>query len=391
MLFAAAWVLGAVLLWRTTVPRDVHVPHVDPGDYFTPHQLHRTEHYDGFLRWLWLVGTIVQLAVLVALVPFGPRLARAFDLGKVGTGVLLGTFATLVLWLAGLPFGFLGLWWDRRYHVSKQSYVEWLLAQWPSLLGQVVGLTILLTFLMLLAGWLRRRWWLVAAPVLLVVGAGLVFLVSFAMRIGTHPVGSPRITHDIASLERKEHVSGTPVRVEKVSDETPMINAEAVGPAQASAVILWDTLFDGRLGRREIDVVIAHELGHVARKHLWKGIGWSVLFTFPVLFLLYEATRRRGGLHRPEVVPFALLVIALLNLVSLPLENVISRHIESEADWRALVTTRDPKAARKLFHDFAVHDLAQPRPPAWDYVMLENHPTVVQRIAMANAWETRSR
>jgi STE24 endopeptidase len=95
-------------------------------------------------------------------------------------------------------------------------------------------------------------------------------------------------------------------------------------------------------------------------------------------------------MHRPEVVPFALLVLTLLGLVLTPAANVVSRRYEAEADWMALQATRDPEGAREVFTKFTELDLAQPRPPGWAYVFLETHPTVVQRIAMANAWEARN-
>ena len=56
----------------------------------------------------------------------------------------------------------------------------------------------------------------------------------------------------------------------------------------------------------------------------------------------------------------------------------------------ALQATKDPRAAATLFAKFAPVDLEQPRPPTWDYVLFENHPTVIQRIAMARAWALRT-
>jgi len=51
-------------------------------------------------------------------------------------------------------------------------------------------------------------------------------------------------------------------------------------------VILWDTLVDGRFTDREVTVVIAHELGHLAHDHIWKDVGWYALFAFPGTFLI---------------------------------------------------------------------------------------------------------
>jgi STE24 endopeptidase len=140
------------------------------------------------------------------------------------------------------------------------------------------------------------------------------------------------------------------------------------------------------LSARAIEFVTAHELGHAARRHIWKGLGWGLLFIVPLTFLLAEATRRRGGLHRAEVVPFALLVVFVLSLLTRPLQNVVSRRYESEADWTALQATRDPVAGREAFRSFTLIDLSEPNPPGWSYVLLDNHPTVLQRIAMTRAW-----
>jgi STE24 endopeptidase len=91
----------------------------------------------------------------------------------------------------------------------------------------------------------------------------------------------------------------------------------------------------------------------------------------------------------PGAVPFSLLVLVVLQLCALPLQNVVTRHIESEADWMALRTTHDPAADRRLMQSFARTSYADPDPPTWAYLLLENHPTIMQRIALANAWAAR--
>ena len=50
--------------------------------------------------------------------------------------------------------------------------------------------------------------------------------------------------------------------------------------------------------------MIAHEFGHQARDHLWKDIAWYALFAFPEAFLIAFFTRRRGGISRPEAIPW---------------------------------------------------------------------------------------
>ena len=387
----AGWLVAAWLLARTTVPANLHAPHVDAARVFPARVLHRAERYDGLLRWLWLAATLVTLAALALFAVLGPRIARAWRLGRVGTGVMVGAVTTLGVWAVGLPFGAVSLWWGRRYGLERQGYVQWALGQWPALLGQVVGLTIALTVLLLFAGRFGRRWWLAAAPVFVVGGGVLVFVLPYLESVGTRPPHHTALAARIRELARTEGVGGTPVRIQSVHDETSAANAFTTGVGPSARVFIWDTFLDGRYSNREIALVAAHEFGHVAHRHIWKGLAWSLLLT-PLGFLAVElATRRRGGLERPENVPLALLVLALVGLAITPLGNAVSRRYEAEADWSALKATRDPAAAETVFRKFTRYDLLQPNPPLWSYVWLDNHPTVVQRLAMARAFAARQR
>ena len=192
-------------------------------------------------------------------------------------------------------------------------------------------------------------------------------------------------------LQRAEGLHGIPLRVESVSEETSQANAFAFGVGPSRRVVVWDTLLDGRFSPNEVDVVLAHELGHHSGDHIAKAIGWFAIFALPGALVLMLATRRRGGMGDPRAVPLALLVAAAWTLVTTPAQNVVSRRAEAEADWKALQTTRDPKAARGLFREFAVTSLGDPSPPTWAYVLLETHPTLAQRVAMADAWAARER
>src|SRR5205814_1461697 len=83
--------------------------------------------------------------------------------------------------------------------------------------------------------------------------------------------------------------------------------AYAIGIGPSQTVFLWDTLLDGRFTPREVRFVTGHELAHLARRHIWKGLAWGVLFGVPILAAVAVATGRRGGLRNPETVPVALL------------------------------------------------------------------------------------
>jgi STE24 endopeptidase len=387
---AAAWCAGAYLLWQTDVPGNLHMPQVDPTRDFTRATLERTSDYAAFLRVLSLASVVALIGVLWLYARKGARFASESAAGRIGTGMLLGMLGLGFVWLAQLPFEVAGLWWERRHHIAKQGYLDVILGGWFGLASTFVSACLAILIAMALAGRFPRRWWLPAAPAFVALGFLGAFLDPYLMSSELHPLKRPAIERDAKALERSEGVSGIPIKVQKVHKQTSEPNAEAIGIGPSRRVVLWDTLLDGRFTRPQIRVILAHELGHQKRQHILKGIGWYALFAFPGAWLVAELTRRRrGGLQLAEAMPFALFVVIVLQVASLPLGNVVTRHIEAEADWVALEHTRDPTAARDLFKQFTKTSLSQPRPPTWDYVLFQDHPTIVQRIAMADAWEAR--
>jgi STE24 endopeptidase len=301
--------------------------------------------------------------------------------------MLLGMLAFAFVWIAELPFGVAGLWWERRHGISKQGYLDLIVGSFVGLGSKFLFVCLAIGIVMGLAGIMRRRWWIAAAPVFVALGLLSTFVQPYLL--GLHPLRNPKVAADARAIAREEGVPNVPVRVQKVRKETTAPNAESVGIGLSRRVVLWDTLLDGRFSSREVRTIVAHEYGHVQRNHILKGVAWFALAIVPSAFLIALATRRRGGLYRAEAVPLAIFVLVAIQVATIPLQNIVSRHVEQEADWIALQTTRDPAAATSAFHDLATASLTQPRPPTWAYVMFDDHPTIMQRFAIVRAWEAR--
>src|SRR5919106_3876207 len=122
----AAWAAAAVLLWRTEVPGGLELPDLDASAEFGARHLEETADYARFHRVNWVLATIAQLAVLAVLCVRPPRLKGG--LVTRGAGLLL--LALAAIWLVRLPFGLAGHWWRRRYGISNQAYVDWLVSPW---------------------------------------------------------------------------------------------------------------------------------------------------------------------------------------------------------------------------------------------------------------------
>jgi STE24 endopeptidase len=366
----------------------VRLPDLDADTAFGASELDRAGRYERLLRINFVVSQLVLLLALAVYAVRGHRLMRESAAGRIGTGMLLGMLGLAIVWLTQLPFRLVELWWQRRYDVSDESYLLLLVDDWLALAGAFLFICLALLIVMALAGALRQHWWVAGAPVFVALAILFAFVFPYLVP-DLEPLQDRALAAEARRLAAAQGVADVPVRVEEVSEGTHLANAYAAGLGSSRRVVVWDTLLDRPYDDDEVAVVLGHEFAHHAHDHLWKSIAWYGLFALPGAFLIAVATRRAGGMYEPRAVPLSLLVLVALELAALPLQNVISRRLEAEADWSALEATRDPAAARALFRHFTSESLAQPDPPTWSYALLDSHPTIMQRIAMVEAWRRR--
>jgi STE24 endopeptidase len=385
---AGVWCTCAWLLARTSVP-SLDTSGLDPHRYFSQRSLDRAASYTRGSELLWLLSTAATLAALVVLARMLPARVRSIGLGRIGSAVIVGMVLIVGLWFVALPFSLADLWWQHHWGLGPFDILAWLSGQWSLLAPAAVSALATIVLLVGLAGRFHR-WWLVATPVVVVIAAFFIFVSGWLSAASAHPLRNQQLGADARRMERIEHVTGTPIRVQDVSKWTDQANAFTAGFGPSTHVVLWNTLLDGRFTRGEEVAVIAHELGHVRSRHIIKGIGWTALVVLPTLWLLALATRRRGGVGDPANLPYVILVLTVIGLLTAPFQNVVSRRYEAEADWRSLNATRDPVSTRRLFQSFERTSLEAPSPPTWDYLWLETHPTLAQRIAMVEQWRKRN-
>jgi STE24 endopeptidase len=384
---AVVWAVLALLLWRTTVPSDLRLPRLEERALFGAALVADARRYERFLDWDWVASMLVALAALAVMVRRGRALAPRLGLGPTNAGLVVGVVTFTIVWAATLPFAIAADWWERRHHVSREGYASAVAGSFMRLLGSTLVALVVLAVVLGLARRLGpRRWWAAAAPALAGILLVLQLLVPYLQTLGTRPLRSPQLVAAIRTLERREHAGDPPVRVEVVSGRTRAANAFATGIGPTERVVVWDTLLRS-FRADQVRLVLAHELAHLARNHVLRGVGWFALLVLPVL----AVTALAADVRRPSEVPLALLVIAVAQLALLPLVNAISRRYEAEADWIALGGTRDPPAAPGLFRGFVRTSLEDPSPPEWVHVLLDDHPTPLQRIEMARAWRARNR
>jgi STE24 endopeptidase len=385
VIVAVVCVLAGRALWDTTVPDDLRLGEV-PDALFGREEVEEAQDFEALARVLALASLVALIAALAVFAKRGPRLMRQSAAGPIGTGFMLAILGFCIVWIVQLPFGLAETWWARRYDLVEIGYFEWFLSSFGGLSGMALQVSIVLGVVMGFAKLVRSAWWL---PSIAVFGG----IVLFFAWVGPYLVvdlddPSPEIAADVRELSTKRDLPDVPVQVEKVKEFTSAPNAYAFGLGETRKVVLWDTLADD-FPRREVRVVLAHELAHHEHAHIAKSIGWLLIVLFPTALIVAIATRRKGGMALPDAVPLALLVFTVLNVVATPLQSAATRNYEREADWAALEATRDPQGMEALFKRFTSDGNSDPNPPGWWHLWFDSHPSGADRVAMARAWAAR--
>ncbi|PCR89957.1 M48 family metallopeptidase [Natrinema ejinorense] len=176
------------------------------------------------------------------------------------------------------------------------------------------------------------------------------------------------------------------VYVMDASKRSSHSNAYFVGFGRTKRVVLFDTLLD-RMGLAEIEAVLAHELVHWKKRHVWKGFAAGLVrigAMLAVLWYLLEAPWLSELFALPEITYVGLAMGALwlqpLAKFTSPLENRLSLAHEREADAFATAVMGDGEPLVDALCRLTSENLANPFPHPLYATFHYTHPPIPDRI-----------
>jgi STE24 endopeptidase len=362
------------------------------------------ERHTAFRRtlrpWTYVSLTVgVVIPLLYGLTPLGAAVVESVGVGPVPLraavgGLVLGLAAELVT----LPLGLRREVVLRRYGLSVRTWRSWTAdAAKSAVLGAVLAGGALAALYALLDAF-PRWWWAIAAP-----GAALlVALLTFVVPVLIEPLFAEFTPMEDSPLRRRlldlAQRGGVPVSEVLVADasrRTTALNAYVSGFGATRRIVVFDTLLtDAPEG--EVEVVVAHELGHAARRDVLYGtvlsaLGVAALCCLLHLLLTWPPLLRTAGAVSPAdpgSVGVLLAVMAVAGLALTPVSTLLSRWIEGRADAYALELSRRPGVFAAVQRRLALTNLADLDPGPLPYLLFATHPTTLQRIAAADAYAT---
>ncbi len=280
---------------------------------------------------------------------------------------------------------------EHRFGLSNLAFPKWLWDYIKQLLvGGLLSLLVIegLVFIIHRA---RENWWLWATGGWFLWSCFLTWVmpvVLLPLFYRQRPLDNEALRQRLECfLER----CGTRVRgifEVNLSRTTKKANACLCGLGASRRVLISDTLLTS-YPPEEVEVVLAHELGHHRKRHLGIHLGVGTL-AVGLSFLAADyavgawgSSLGLSGIFDLAALPVAALVFLVVGTLLLPVTNGVWRFLEAQADRFALAATGNPEGFVAAMRRLAQQNLAELSPPRWVEWLLYDHPSLARRIAMA--------
>ncbi|MBI3317219.1 MAG: M48 family metalloprotease [Candidatus Omnitrophica bacterium] len=305
-------------------------------------------------------------------------------------------FLSLFHFLIDFPLSYYsGFILEHRYGLSNHSLASWMgdMAK-RALLSFGFSLLLILALYGLIWHWPHQWWiWAWAGYAFVSFVMGKIFPVLIVPLFYKYsPVADEGLKDRIFALAKKYGMPLKNIYSLNLSRTTKKANAAFMGMGKTKRVVLSDTLIENFTGD-EIEVVVAHELGHFKHRDIWKILSFGLIVSLAGFYLLFRTLTPlayRLGLEGPgdiAALPLIFLIFVLFFLALAPLQNGFSRWMERLADLFALEAYPNREAFISCMEKLGTVNLADPDPhPLYEWFFYD-HPSIPKRVAMARQWK----
>lgn len=368
-----------------------------------PQKQKQAKEYARLGRRLWLVDTIFSAVYTLAWLFFGWAHALRDWLSTFTSNewLLVALFVAVfggIYYILNLPLSYYGGYiLPHRFDQSNQSLKDWAM---DIVKGVAVGAPLSLILLELLYLALRATgdlWWLWAAIGLLVFNvllSNLAPVIIMPLFNKFVPLGDEHkeLANRLLALAERARTKVRGVFKYDMSKRTKAANAALTGLGNTRRIVLGDTLIN-EFSTDEIETVLAHELGHHVHRDIPFLITVGTIVTTLGLYLTSLALKwvitYFGFTSISDVAAFPAfgIILGIYGLVTMPLNNALSRWRENMADDYALQATGKSEAFASAFTRLANQNLGEVDPENWVIFLFYSHPPLGQRIDKARKWK----
>jgi STE24 endopeptidase len=341
-------------------------------------------------------------AVLLIAVLFSGLLPWAFARFSAGFGTSVWAMAGFLfavgvaLSIPEVPFGWYAQFkLEERFGFNTITMKTWVLDRVKGfLLALLLGYPLLVLVLRLI-GWTGANWWLWAAAVVIAFQL-LLLLIAPALIMPLFnkftPLPQGTLRDRLFALAQRTDFPTRNIEVMDGSKRSRHSNAFFTGFGRFRKIVLFDTLV-AQLTEPELESVLAHEIGHYKKRHVFKLLAVSIAGVFVAFAMIAWLARQEwfyrafgfehhAGFAAANVAPAMLLFGLLAGTITFwlsPFTHLWSRRFEYEADAFARMMMGEAQSLVQALRKLSEKNLSNLTPHPLYSGFYYSHPTLVER------------
>lgn len=292
--------------------------------------------------------SIIDLVTLLVFTLFGgitllSNYALSFKLTEIQSGLLffalLGVITSIISLPRSLYFTFKI---EEKYGFNKTTVKTFILDLFKGALVSIILGGIVISSILLIMKKLPTTWWLFSF--IFITLFQILMLLIYPTFIAPlfnkfTPLPDGEVKETITNLLARCGFKANGLFVMDASKRSAHGNAYFTGFGKAKRIVFFDTLLN-TLEVKEIEAVLAHELGHMKKKHIMKNLIKAIILSFIAFFILgYLKTNtlfmNGHGVYNItdySALAFFMMVSGTYTYFLTPLTAFTSRKYEFEAD-----------------------------------------------------------
>ena len=366
------------------------------SDTFDQHKYRRSQTYTKVRTKFSIVENSVTTMITLSFLLAGgfnsvDTVVRSFAADSITAGLCYAIALMVLSFLVGLPFDIYSTFViESRFDFNRTTAKTYILdIVKGAALSLVVGVP-MLTLILWFFEHAGAFGWLFCWIGVVVIGFVVQFLSPILIMplFNTFtPLEDGLLKDKILSYARRENFTMSGIFTMDGSKRSTKLNAFFTGFGRFRKIVFFDTLLE-KVEDDEVVAVLAHEMGHFKKKHIWKMMAAHILQTGLMFYLLslflnnpglFEAFRMERISIYASLFFFAFLYSPINTLVSISF-NLLSRSHEYEADRYAAETTGKPEALIRSLKKLSLANLANLTPHPAMVVYSYSHPPILARI-----------
>ena len=337
-------------------------------------------------------NAVLVLFLFGGLIAIYDRYITGIGASTTVSAVLFFLLLTWFLTLLGIPFDLYG-----TFRIEAQyGFNTTTLRLWTTdfLKSQAIGallLIILTAVVFQLIHWSPENWWLWVWGFMALFSLFMMFISPYVIEPlfnKYEPVTEEGLEGEIRAMMEKAGLKVGKVLQMDASKRSRHSNAYFTGIGKVKRIVLYDTLIR-QMSHGEIVAVLAHEIGHWKKGHIWKRLLWAETMALAGAWVSFKLLAWPGlpgllGLPGDLSLPARMVLLGFVaSLVLFPLGPFSawrSRCHEREADRFAADLTGRPEDLASAMVKLSVENLSNLFPHPFYAAFYYSHPPAVERV-----------